>query len=140
MARNKKRGHAALEVALIAPWVFFLFAGAFDFGFYAHGMISAQNAARVAAEYTATSSSTAGDAAGACQFVRDEMAQMRNVRSLSNCNSLPLIVTAVPVTGADGTPATAVSVTYQSDVMIPIPGLMRQMNVTRRVQMMLKNL
>jgi Flp pilus assembly protein TadG len=106
MARSKKRGHAALEVALVAPWIFFLFAGAFDIGFYAHALISAQNAARVAAEYTATSPSTAADTTAACRYVLDEMYQLRNVRSLSTCNALPLIVTATEVTGADGNDAT----------------------------------
>jgi Flp pilus assembly protein TadG len=127
-----------MEVALLSPWIFFLFAGAFDLGFYSYALIATQNAARVAVEYTSRSSTTAADSSGACQYALDEMKAMRNVRNLTNCNSTPLIVTASAVTGVDGSPASSVSVTYQSDRFIPIPGLMGQLNVTRTVQMMLK--
>ena len=51
-------------------------------------------------------------------------------------HSLPLIVSAslVPV-GADGAAASSVSVTYQSPQLIPIPGLMGRLTVTRTAQM-----
>ena len=138
--RSHNRGHAALEVALLGPWIFFLFAGAFDMGFFAYSLISAQNAARVAAEYTSTSSTTAVNTSAACRYVLDEMNGLSNVRSLASCGALPLMVTASAVVGPDGTAASAVSVTYRSDMLIPIPGLSGRLTVTRRVVMMLKNL
>ena len=138
--RSHNRGHAALEVALLGPWIFFLFAGAFDMGLFAYSLISAQNAARVAAEYTSTSSTTAVNTSAACRYVLDEMNGLSNVRSLTTCGALPLIVTASAVSGPDGTAASEVSVTYRSNMLIPIPGLSGRLTVTRKVVMMLKNL
>jgi hypothetical protein len=122
----------------MSPWIFFLFIGTFDMGFYTHALIATQNAARAAAAHTSRNSLTAADATGACQYALYELKAMSNVRTLTNCNSSPLIVTASAVTGTDGWPASSVSVTYQTNRMIPIPGLVRQLNITRTVQMMVK--
>lgn len=43
----RNRGHAVIEVALLSPWIFFLFVGTLDMGFYTHALIATQNAARV---------------------------------------------------------------------------------------------
>ena len=131
-----RRGHAVIEVALLSPWIFFLFMGAFDMGFYTHALIATQNAARAAAAYTSRSSLTAADSAGACRYALAELKAMSNVRNLSSCNSSPLVVTASSVTGTDGSPASSVSVTYKSNKLIPIPGLTGQLNISRTVQMM----
>jgi Flp pilus assembly protein TadG len=136
--RGPRRGHAVLEVALLSPWIFFLFVGTLDMGFYTHALIATQNAARAAAAHTSRNAFTAADSAAACQYALAELKAMSNVRTLANCNSTPLIVTASAVTGVDGWPASSVSVTYQSNRMIPIPGLVGQLNVTRIVQMMVK--
>ena len=135
---RRLRGHAVVEVALLSPWIFFLFAGTLDMGFYTHAMISTQNAARAAAAYTSRAKANANDVTGACRYALAELKTMNNVRSLSNCNSKPLVVTASEVSGADGSPASSVSVTYQTGMLIPIPGLAGQFNITRTVQMMLK--
>ncbi len=136
--RYPRRGHAVVEVVLLAPWIYFLFAGALDVGMYSHALIATQNAARVGAAYTSRSSLTAADSSSACQYALQELWGLSNVRKLSNCNSAPLTVTASAVTGADGWAASSVSVTYVSDKLIPIPGLMGQLTVTRTVQMKLK--
>jgi Flp pilus assembly protein TadG len=47
---NRRAGNSIVEFSLMAPWILFLFAGAFDWGFYAYALISVQNAARVAAQ------------------------------------------------------------------------------------------
>src|SRR5438128_767679 len=47
--RRRQDGHAVIEIALLAPWIFFLFAGTLDMGFYLSALIATQNAARVAA-------------------------------------------------------------------------------------------
>ena len=130
------RGHAVIEVALLSPWIFFLFMGTLDMGFYTHAMIATQNAARAAAAYTSRSALTATDASGACRYALTELKAMSNVRNLKTCNASPLVVTASSVTGADGSPASSVSVTYRSNKMIPIPGLTGRLNITRTVQMM----
>jgi Flp pilus assembly protein TadG len=136
--RSPRRGHAVLEVALLSPWIFFLFVGTLDMGFYTHALIATQNAARAAVANTSRNALTAADSAAACQYALAELKAMSNVRTLANCNSTPLTVTASAVTGVDGWPASSVSVTYQTNRMIPIPGLVGQLNVTRTVQMMVK--
>ena len=130
-----RRGHSVVEVALLGPWIFLLIAGVFDMGYYAYAMIATQNAARAAAEYTSRSTKTAGDSDAACEYALIGLQNMPNVRSLSTCGSGPLIVSASQVTGADGALASSVSVTYQTPMLIPIPGLMGQLNITRSVQM-----
>ena len=57
--REKQKGHAVLEAAFLAPWVIFLFVGAFDMGFYCYALICTENAARIGAMYTSGSASTA---------------------------------------------------------------------------------
>ncbi len=135
LQKRKKRGSALVELTMLIPWVFFLFVGVIDLGFFCYSLIAVENSARVAAEYTSKSSSFAGSTSGACTRVLAELAMLPGVPALANCNSSPLVVTATAVTGPDGSPATSVSVTYNLS-MIPIPGLlMGTLNVTRNVQM-----
>ena len=133
--RRLSRGHSVIEVALLCPWIFFLLAGVLDVGFYSYALIAAENAARAAVEYTSKSTKTAADSVGACQYALDGLQALPNVRNLSSCSASPLIVSASQVTGADGKLASSVSVTYQTQVLIPIPGLAGSMNITRTVQM-----
>lgn len=136
-----RRGHCIVEFALLSPWVFFLFAGALDWGFYAHGLISLQNAARVAADYTSTSSATAADATTACTIALGMLQDLPNVgSSVSSCSALPVKVTAVSGTGPDGAADTTVKVTYQINAVIPIPGLLsNQMTISRSVEMRVRS-
>jgi len=137
--KHGDRGHSVLEVSLLAPWIVFLFVGALDMGFYSYALICTQNAARVAVGYTSSNTAMSANSAAACQSVLGEMNSISNVRSLASCDSYPLIVTAAAVTGVDGAPASEVAVTYQTDQLIPIPGLlMGKFTVTRRAQMMIK--
>jgi Flp pilus assembly protein TadG len=135
--RGTKRGHAALELALFSPWIFLMFVGALDWGFYSYALITTQNAARIAAEYTSSTTTTASDATTACSLALGVMGKLVNVGSgTTNCGSAPLKVTAVGGTASDGTSDSVVSVTYSSQTLIPIPGLLtNQLNVTRTVKM-----
>jgi Flp pilus assembly protein TadG len=133
--RQREKGHAIIETALLAPWIIFLFAGTLDMGFYLQALISIQNAARVAAEYTSSSSSYSTDSSGACRYALGEMQMLPNLRTLSTCNSLPLQVVATAPTGPDGLPATAISVTYQTGQMILLPYLTGRLTITRTVTM-----
>lgn len=125
-----------MELTLLAPWVFFLFVGVIDLGFFCYSLIAVENSARVAAEYTSKSPSVAASQSGACTRVLAELAMLPNSGSFStSCNAAPLVVTAASVAGPDGSTATSVSVTYNFS-LIPIPGLMAgRLNVTRNVQM-----
>ena len=109
---------------MLMPWFVFLFVGAFDWGFYAHALISIESAARVAVLYTSKSSATASDQATACTLALQELSVAANVPTSGTCSSLPVIVTATAVIGADSQPASEVSVTYQTLRLIPIPGVL----------------
>jgi Flp pilus assembly protein TadG len=140
-ARRERResGTSVIELSLLFPWIFFLFVGAFDMGFFTYSLISVENAARVAAEYTSKSSAVAADTSGACTKVLAELAMLPNMGGVTTCNASPLTVAATAVTGPDGNPATNVSVTYSGNNLVPIPGLlMGKLNVTRIVQMRVK--
>jgi Flp pilus assembly protein TadG len=137
--KQRQRGSSIIEITLLMPWFVFLFVGAFDWGFYAHALISVENAARVAVLYTSGSSATAGDQATACTLSLQELSVTANVPSSGTCTSLPVIVTATAVTGADGKPASEVSVTYQTLSLIPIPGVLNnQFTLRRTTQMRLR--
>ena len=131
---RKRRGNAVVEVTLLAPWIFFLFAGVFDIGFYACALICTENAARAAAAYTSSKASRAADATGACPYALTEMNAMSNTRSLAVCTASPLTLTATSVTGIDSAAASQVTVTYQVMTLIPIPSLVGQLTITRTVQ------
>jgi hypothetical protein len=132
---NRRRGHAALEFALLSPWIFYLFFGTLDLGFYSYALISTQNSARVAAQYTSKVPGKLEDEAGACAYVLAELSGMGNLHNLSSCTALPLIVHVNAVKDFDGADASSVSVTYQTAPLIPIPGLRGRLTVTRVVQM-----
>lgn len=138
-----RRGHAVIETALMAPWIFLLFVGILDFGFYAYAAIATQHATRAAALYTSSSPDTAADSGGACRYVLGALRALPNMSGVTTCAGLPQQVSptqpvaagASAVTGADGNPASLVTVTYQTVPLFPIPGLMGQMTITRTTQM-----
>jgi hypothetical protein len=137
---RRQKGHAIVETVLMAPWVFLLFLGIFDVGFYAYAVISTANAARVAALATSSSDTSAADAGLACGYALPELRALPNIgTAITTCGALPLIVTATSVVGPDGDPASKVSVTYQSIQLFPIPGLMGQLQVTRSATMRVKS-
>jgi Flp pilus assembly protein TadG len=134
LRRNRaRRGASIIELVLIAPWVFFLFIGALDWGFYASALISVEAAARSAALYTSTSESVASDSTNARIIVVKELANVPNV-SATNPS-----VTATLLDGGsspDGSKATQVAVTYTTISLIPLPGLLKQQfTFTRTVTM-----
>jgi hypothetical protein len=132
-----------IEVSLMAPWIFFLFVGTLDFGFYAYAAICTENAARVAVQQTSVSLDGAVDASVACTYVLNEMQALPNMTGVTTCDgSGPLTVTvANPVlTGPDGSPMAQVTVTYQTLRMIPIPGMMAsQFWLVRTAQMRVRD-
>jgi Flp pilus assembly protein TadG len=151
MTQDKKRresGHALVEIALLSPWIFLLFMAIFDFGFYSYAAIATANSARVAALYTAGSPSSANDSAAACARVLEEMRALPNVGAATACGACmpgtectagPIQVTATLLDpGADGAPASRVTVVYQTINLFPLPWLPGQMTITRQTQMRIK--
>jgi Flp pilus assembly protein TadG len=133
--RRNQRGHAVVEVAVLSPWIFMLFAGTFDMGMYGYALMTTQNAARAAVVYTSNSTATAGSSSKACQYALAEMSSLPGVGGLTTCTAYPVIVTANSVAGADGATASEVTVTYRTPQLIPIPGLMGRLVAVRTVQM-----
>ena len=142
---DSRAGHAVVEVALMAPWIFLLFAMVFDIGFYCYAVIATQNAARSGVMWTSRSSSYVVDWPTACQIAIRELRGLPNVSAaLNTCaanagainDALPIAVAVVAIIpGPDVPPspfgAAQVSVSYRSPQLFPLPGLMGRMTVTR---------
>lgn len=133
--KRRRGGHAIIELALLMPWVFFLFVGALDFGFYSYALISTQNAARVSALNAGFSAVNSASQADACYHARRELAKMPNAQSFSSsCGQAPLVVSVTPSTDAEGSQASLVRVAYDTIPMIPIPGVLTgPSTITREV-------
>lgn len=97
-----------VEIALLGPWIFFLFIGVFDSGFYAYATISVEGAVRAAASRTAQDTISQTQQI-ACDAATAEMIRLPNYRSFSaNCGggtvtvlsaSNPLLVTQQTLCG-----------------------------------------
>ena len=150
--KGRESGSSVVELALMAPWIFFLFVGVYDFGFYAYAVICTENAARAAATQTASVTGVASSVA--CDAAWDEMKGLPNVAQLTkNCTQLPVKVvrrtlciqaTVSPSSISCDAPGCAdcgqnnkaassqVAVTYQSGLFVSIPGVLtNQTNITR---------
>ena len=120
--KQSERGGAMVEAALLAPWIFFLFVGVFDLGFYTYGAICTQNAARAAAVQTASSVGAYYQSdALACTAVLNELSLMPNVVGVSSCSALPVQMTRktlcsdtskVTYVSCDGTDSSPLSTVY----------------------------
>jgi Flp pilus assembly protein TadG len=146
--RWRCRGGSVLEMAFFLPWLIFLFVGAFDWGYYAHALISTENAARIAGNYASWDSAQATDTPNVCLFAVEELRIAPNIAASGQaCGSgQPVNVSAALLTSSstppspDGQPAATVSVTYTTTQLIPIPGLLRsQTTLYRTVTMRLRN-
>ena len=131
--REARSGHAVVELSLMMPWLFFLFVGALDFGFYAYSLIAVQNAARVAALKTGALYDNYVQALAdpgvvkpfACRSVRDELQKLPNFGVLpADCGGSPLDVRVSPFLDFSGKPALRVAVDYETIPLVPIPGLL----------------
>ncbi len=121
---HRRKGHAIVELSLMMPWIFFLFVGALDFGFYSYALISVQNAARIAALNAGSSAVSASAQASACYHARHELAMMPNALSFPvACDAEPLVVTVTPFQDAENMAASRVRVSYTTTQLIPIPGI-----------------
>jgi len=161
--KRSERGGAIVEVALLAPWIFFLFVGVFDLGFYTYGAICTQNAARAASIQTASSvGAFYQNDALACTAALNELSLLPNVMGVTSCSAFPVKVTRktlcsdlakvtyvscdaldssilnptnTPKNAAAYPASSQVSVTYQSSQFIPIPGILTdKLTITRIAQ------
>ena len=143
--KRRESGQAAVEMALLAPWIFFLFVGVTDLGFYLYAASCTESAARIAALQTASNPGLSSTQLQlmACNAAVLELVRVPNTHNITTCGVAPLTVTQQTLTNST-TPACAdcgvdptsvsslVTVTYQSGLFVPIPGLLtNQLNLTR---------
>jgi hypothetical protein len=142
---TRERGQAVIEVTLMTPWIFFLFVGVLDLGFYTYDAACTQNAARIAALQTAVNPALTSTQLQtlACDAAKLEMQRIPNIYNIgTSCGATPLTVTqqtlncATKFTDPSGNthppdcvpdPATVssfVTVTYDSPNFVPIPGIL----------------
>jgi len=112
--KRGERGGSIVEIALLSPWIFFLFVGILDFGFYAYAGICTQNAARAVA---LSQAQTATATVSPCVAALGELTMLPNIGyapASSLCNAvtgLPAVTSTVPVNVCVGIlNSTAVSV------------------------------
>ncbi len=121
---STQRGAAMMELALLSPWIIFMFVGLFDWGFYAYSLITLETAARSAAVWN-SSHGTPADVNTACTIVTNEMQTLVNMAGVSTCGGASAVaVSATQVTGPDNEAAAQVQVTYTTPSLVPIPGLL----------------
>jgi len=161
VVRDKRRGSAVVEAALMMPWICFLFIGILDSGFYTYAAMATQNAARAVAVQTANAGGTVSNAA-ICTAAKNELLLLPNVGLVGTCaGTLAAVSNAAPIwacagilndtasapcvppavkcadcagSGASGTNARSIQavVTYQSIPLVPIPGILPvQLQLTR---------
>ena len=140
LGRKNREGQALIEVTVMAPLMLLLFAAVVDIGFFCYAAVCTENAARVGALHAATDRDLAASAT-INQYVRaDVCAEMKALPNIGTaCPDSALSVSTVgqPFTGADGQPATQVTVTYTTVPLFRIPGLMSRYSITRVVQVRL---
>jgi len=126
-----------MELALLSPWVIFLFIGVLDWGFYAHAIITLENATRAAAMYASNGATAYSDTTTICTIIKNEMSSLPNMQNVSTCGGTSTVAfTSTQVTGPDNNTAVQMSVTYTTPTMIPIPGVLaKQFTITRSVTM-----
>ena len=146
MVESKKstRGGAMLELVLFSPWIFFLFIGALDWGFYSSALISLESGVRSAVLYTSTSATVADPStanSAACSIVLDEIRKLPNIgTSTTTCGTNPVVTATKLSSGPGSAVASRVTVTYTSISLIPIPGLLtKQFTVTRSAVMRVRS-
>jgi Flp pilus assembly protein TadG len=131
--RKKRRGAAALELALVLPILIVLALWCVDYGRYAYYSIGVQNAARAAAEYAImnpyTTSGKAAWSSAVTQAARDEMTNQTGYTSGS------LTVTVQPVTfeKTTGLPVIQLTATYTGFTTANWPGIPQNPTLTSSI-------
>lgn len=102
--KRSESGSAIVELALMSPWIFFLFVGVFTFGFFMYAGICVQNAASIAAAQTSSGPGSATPGI-ACQAALAEMKLLPNSSNFAapsgnnpGCNAGSSVPTNIPQT------------------------------------------
>ncbi|HEU0119452.1 MAG TPA: TadE/TadG family type IV pilus assembly protein [Bryobacteraceae bacterium] len=131
--RQRNRGNAVIEFAVMAPMIAVVLFGVLETAFYGVIFLSVENAARSAAMRNSFGSDSAADQQSACTIAREELDSILKTNGslpAPGCSSAPLVVTSklcgdgVACTGsqmsADGKAATAVTVRLTVPSWVPM--------------------
>jgi hypothetical protein len=135
ISKERTRGQSSVEIAFMAPWLFFLFVGVVDLGFWSYQMICLENAVRIVGLY-ASENGTA-NTPRMKQLACSELDRVINIPSGASCHSSSLVqVSVLPSIAAAGNAPERFRLSLQVRMtpMIPIPGLLTTSNITRLVE------
>ena len=129
---RRRRGVAAVELALILPVLITIVLGCVDFGRFAHTHIAVTNAARVGAAYGAVTPVTPNT-----QNTWEEKLRERVVAEMGDGFNPELIVVDPPVITieADNLRRVRVQVSYPFQMLVDWPLLPGSITLTRAVEM-----
>jgi Flp pilus assembly protein TadG len=123
--RNRRRGAAVAELAILLPFLALIFVAALDFGrvFYYHVIVT--NCARSGALYGSLGPVHSADASGIQAAAKAESPELSSTLSVSS------------TTGTDsaGNSFVSVTVTYPFNTITNFPGIPASATVGRTVQM-----
>jgi Flp pilus assembly protein TadG len=123
--RGSRRGAAAVELAVLLPFLTFIFVAAVDFGRVFYYYITVTNCARNGAMYGSLDAAHSSNMTG----IRDAA-----LTDYSNISPTPSVTSS---TGQDGSgnPFVAVTVSYPFKTFSNFPGIPSSASVSRTVQM-----
>ncbi len=125
-SRLSRRGSAALELAIVVPFLLLLFVIVVDFGRIFYFGQTIENCARAGALY-------ASDATTIAQSPYANVTQAA-LADATNLSPQPT-VTSSTGTDADGNPYVRVTVSWTFNMIMRLPGVAQSVTLTRTVQM-----
>jgi Flp pilus assembly protein TadG len=124
-ARGPRRAVAAVELAVLLPFLMFLFVIGVDFARVFYHSLTLANCARNGAFYGCQDATHATDTAGI---------QTAALADAGNLSPAPT-VSSTTATDADGNPCVQVTMTYPFQTITSYPGVPSSLTLTRTVQM-----
>ena len=124
-ARRPRRAAAAVELALLLPFLAFIFVAGVDYARVFYYYLTVTNCARSGALYASTDAAHASDTTGIQSAAQAESAELAPKLSVSS------------TTGTDsaGNPYVAVTVSYPFKTIANFPGIPSSATIIRTVQM-----
>ena len=137
IGRRRCGGHAVVELALIGPWLFLMFAAILNFGIYMYAASSVANAARAAALEAARTNSPLL-LTQACDIAVREMLYLPGINTGLPCNAAPLNIALATVVTRDTAVANGgaqVRITYTVPPLFLLPGMLPALTISRVAEM-----
>lgn len=140
MSTRNRSGHAAIEFALMSPWIFTLFVGTLNLGLLYHSLTAVENAARAAGMHASSSPWAIVDSQAACSAALRELRTLPNVREeVTTCDAAPVELALTEVEGLTAEMSVRAALTYTTTPLIVMPPIPDQLSITRVAEMRVKN-